>query len=98
MSGFAIFAPTLLIAVLVLSVPATADQHSGTWKMNPAKSTYSPGPTPRNVIVKVHCDENGIKLDAKGTNPDGTPTHVNTVQDSTARNTRLPAHTPIQYR
>ena len=76
MSGFAIFAPTLLIAALVLGVPATAHQQSGTWEMNPAKSKYSPGPTPRKVTVKVHCDENGIKLDAKGTNPDGTPTHV----------------------
>jgi hypothetical protein len=44
--------------------------------MNPAKSKYSPGPTPRNVTVKVDCDENGIKLDAEGTNQDGTPTHV----------------------
>ena len=74
--GFAIFTITLLIAALVLSVAAAADQHSGTWKMNPAKSKYSPGPTPRSVTVKVDCDENGIKLDAEGTNQDGTPTHV----------------------
>ena len=74
--GFAIFTITLLIAALVLSVAAAADQHSGTWKMNPAKSKYSPGPTPRSVTVNVDCDENGIKLDAEGTNQDGTPTHV----------------------
>lgn len=74
--GFAIFTITLLIAALVLSVAAAADQHSGTWKMNPAKSKYRPGPTPRSVTVKVDCDENGIKLDAEGTNQDGTPTHV----------------------
>jgi len=74
--GFAIFTITLLIAALVLSVAAAADQHSGTWKMNPAKSKYSPGPTPRSVTVKVDCDENGIQLDAEGTNQDGTPTHV----------------------
>jgi len=76
MKGFAIFTITLLIAALVLSVAAAADQHSGTWKMNPAKSKYSPGPTPRSVTVNVDCDENGIKLDAEGTNQDGTPTHV----------------------
>ena len=28
------------------------------------------------MTVKVDCDENGIKLDAEGTNQDGTPTHV----------------------
>lgn len=76
MNGFAIFPTTLLIVSFVLSVAAAADQHSGTWKMNPAKSKYSPGPTPRSLTVKVDCDENGIKLDSEGTNADRTPTHV----------------------
>jgi hypothetical protein len=72
----AIFATTTLIAALALSVAATADQHSGTWKMNPAKSKYSPGPAPKDVTVKVESDENGVRIDADGTNADGTPTHV----------------------
>ena len=76
MNVFGTLAPAILIAGLLLSVAAAEDQHSGTWKMNPAKSKYSPGPTPRNVTVKVHCDENGIEIDAEGTNQDGTPTHV----------------------
>jgi hypothetical protein len=76
MNRLAIFATTTLISALALSVAATADQHSGTWKMNPAKSKYSPGPAPKDVTVKVDSDENGIKLDADGTNADGTPTHV----------------------
>ena len=76
MNGFAIFPTTLLIVSFVLSVAAAADQHSETWKMNPAKSKYSPGPTPRSLTVKVDCDENSIKLDSEGTNADGTPTHV----------------------
>jgi hypothetical protein len=71
-----IFAATLLIPALLLSVAANADQHSGTWKMNPAKSKYSLGTAPKDVTVKVDSDENGIKLDADGTNADGTPTHV----------------------
>ena len=44
--------------------------------MNPAKSKYSPGPAPKDVTVRVDCDENGIELDADGTNADRTPTHV----------------------
>jgi hypothetical protein len=71
-----VFATTLLIAALVLIVAANADQHSGTWKMNPAKSKYSPGPAPKDVTVKVESDENGVTIDADGTNADGTPTHV----------------------
>jgi hypothetical protein len=76
MKGFAIFATTLLIVALVLSVGAAADPHTGTWKMNPAKSKYNPGPTPMSLIVKVDCDENGIKLDAEGTYAEGISTHV----------------------
>jgi hypothetical protein len=76
MNRFAIFASTLLIAALVLSVAATADQHSGTWKMNPTKSRYSPGPTPKDVTVKVDSDGNGVRIDADGTNADGTASHV----------------------
>jgi hypothetical protein len=98
MNRFAIFAPTLLIAALVLSVVATADQHSGTWKMNPAKSKYSPGPTPKDVTVEVDSDENGVRIDADGTNADGTASTLNTAQNSTAKITRLSAHTLIPYR
>jgi hypothetical protein len=55
---------------------AAADQHSGTWKMNPAKSKYSPGPAAKIVNLKIESDENGIKIDAEGTDGDGNPTHV----------------------
>ena len=74
---FVAFATTLLFAALAVNVAvAAADQHSGTWKMNPAKSKYSPGPTPKSVTVKVDADENNIKINADGTDADGSPTHV----------------------
>ena len=34
----------------------------GTWKMNTAKSTYSPGPAPKSNIVKWEPFEGGVKL------------------------------------
>jgi hypothetical protein len=34
----------------------------GTWKMNPAKSKYSPGPAPKSNIVKWEADDTGVKL------------------------------------
>lgn len=75
--GLSIFAITLLFATLALSVTAVAaDQQSGTWKMNPAKSKYRPGPTPKSLTVKVDSDENSVKVIADGTNADGAPTHV----------------------
>ncbi len=72
-----LFAITLLLVTPPLSVTAVAaDEQSGTWKMNPAKSKYSPEPTPKSLIVKVDADENNVKVTADGTNADGTPSHV----------------------
>jgi hypothetical protein len=73
----AAFATALLLAGLALAVTsAAADQHSGTWKMNPDKSKYSPGPAPKSTAVKVEADEKGVKINAEGINADGSPLHV----------------------
>ena len=55
---------TGLLAVLAFfSVTAIgADLLAGTWKMNAAKSKYSPGPGFRNNTVKFEPVEGGIKL------------------------------------
>src|SRR5260370_35546785 len=45
--------------------------HSGTWKMNPDRSKYSPGPAPASTTVKVGADEKGVKINDEGTNTDG---------------------------
>src|SRR5260370_9668500 len=74
---FAVFATTLLFVELDLSVVARdADQHSGTWKMNPAKSKYSPGPAPKNITVKIDSEGDNIKLSSEGIDAAGNPTHV----------------------
>ena len=74
---FAVFATTLLFVALALSLIArAADQHSGTWKMNPAKSKYSPGPAPKSNIVTINADADKIKLSSDGIDATGNPTHV----------------------
>src|SRR5260370_28043511 len=74
---FVAFTTALLLAALVLAVTAgAADQHSGTWKMNPDKSKYSPGPAPKSSTAKIDSDENGIKVNVEGTNADGSALHV----------------------
>jgi len=74
---FAAFATTLLLVALALNVSAAAaDKQSGTWKMNPAKSTYSPGPAPKSITVKVDSDADNIKLSSDGIDAAGNPTHV----------------------
>src|SRR6266704_235434 len=74
---FAIFTTALLLVGLVLAVTvAAADQHSGTWKMNPTKSKYSPGPAPKDITVTIDSDADNIKLNADGIDAAGNPTHV----------------------
>jgi len=77
MKNSCVIASAILLVTLACSVAAVAaDQHSGSWKMNPAKSKYSPGPAAKSVNLKVEADENGVKIDAQGTDGDGNPTHV----------------------
>jgi Cu/Ag efflux protein CusF len=74
---FAAFVTTLLLVALAVNISAAAgDQHSGTWKMNPAKSTYSPGPAPKSIAVKIDSDADNIKLTSDGIDAAGNPTHV----------------------
>ena len=74
---FVISAITVLLVALAWNLAAAAaDQHSGTWKMNPAKSKYSPGPTAKSVNLTNESDENHIKINAEGVDGNGNPTHV----------------------
>ena len=74
---FAALATTLLLVALALNVSAApADEHSGTWKMNPANSNYSPGPAPKSITVKIAADAENMKLTSDGIDAAGKPTHV----------------------
>ena len=73
---YGIFTMTLLVALVLSVTPAAADQHSGTWNMNPAKSKYSPGPAAKSLVLKVEAGEDGVKIESEGIDGDGKPTHV----------------------
>lgn len=67
----------MMVTALALFVAtAAADQSSGTWKMNPEKSKYSPGPAPKDVTVVVDSDDTNYKIDATWTNAYGKPMHA----------------------
>ena len=66
-----------LVAVPALFVARTAaDEQSGTWKLNLAKSKYSPGPAPKNLTETIELDENTYKVEGDGTTGDGKPMHL----------------------
>jgi len=67
-----------LLAVVVVLGAATAwaqtDPAIGTWKLNPAKSKYDPGPVPKSNTIVITAAGKGIKVSAKGVDGDGKPT------------------------
>jgi hypothetical protein len=57
--------------LLALMLILLTDNWVGTWNMDPARSSYSPGPIPRRVTLKYEFVEGGVKvtndtLDAEG--------------------------------
>ena len=62
----------ILFMGFALSAQA-ADPIVGTWKLNVAKSTYSPGPAPKSISAKIEAAGEGEKLTADGVRGDDKP-------------------------
>lgn len=52
-----------------------ADMLAGTWRLNVAKSKFSPGPAPQSNVIKIESVPGGLKLVADGANSEGRKTH-----------------------
>ena len=63
------------VFVLFTETAMGADMLAGTWKLNVAKSKYSPGPAPQSNTVKFDAIDGGIKLVADGSDSQGRKTH-----------------------
>jgi len=61
--------------LLASSTAVAADNWLGTWKLNLAKSKFSPGPAPKSLTLKFEASQDGIKLTSDGVDADGKPTH-----------------------
>jgi hypothetical protein len=65
------------VSMALSSAVYGADMYVGTWKIDIAKSTYSPGPAPKGpATTKIEAVENGVKLTADTVNAQGQKTHV----------------------
>ena len=68
---------TAVVSVLVLgSIAHAADNQVGTWKLNVAKSKYSPGPPPKEGTLTVESQPNGLKIAVRGTDAEGKPVNM----------------------
>jgi hypothetical protein len=69
---------TLVSCIALAATGATgsfaqaADPAIGTWKMNAAKSKFSPGPAPKSAVVKWEADAKGVKNTSDLVNADGS--------------------------
>ena len=67
------------LAVLVVTGEAltqAADPVEGTWELNLAKSSFSPGPAPRSETRIYVASGSDLKLTLKGIDSDGKPTSI----------------------
>ena len=64
----------MLIAIAVTAIAAFgADNTLGTWKLNVAKSTYTPGPMPvKSLTITREASGGGVKQTVTGERADGT--------------------------
>lgn len=65
------------VAILFLGILAiAADSNVGSWKMNPAKSKYEPGPAPKSQTLKIDAvGADGVKFTSDTVPADGKPIH-----------------------
>ena len=56
-------------------VAQTPNPGLGTWKLNVAKSNYSPGPAPKSATVTFSAAGQGVKGVIDGVGPDGSKVH-----------------------
>jgi hypothetical protein len=64
-----------LFSMLGCTLWAADDPSLGTWKLNLAKSSYSPGPAPKSQIVKYEAWEGGFKVTIDTVTANGTAAH-----------------------
>ena len=66
---------SLVLLLATVTVLQAADHFTGTWKLNLAKSTYSPGMPPKSQTTKLESVKGSLREIVDHVNADGTMTH-----------------------
>jgi hypothetical protein len=67
----------LATAVIAIGLRAADDPQLGTWKMNVAKSKYSPGPAPKSqTVTVVPFGKDGVTLKLDAVTAKGEKSHI----------------------
>ena len=73
-AAVALWAPARVLATQQSVQPVVEDLVLGTWVLNVAKSTYSPGPAPRSQTRTYEAHEKGVKASIKTVDAAGNST------------------------
>ena len=91
-----LFAAVAAILGVVLAGTALAQSNNevGVWKLNVAKSKYSPGPAPTSATTKIEAAGAGVKTTVDQALPPG-PFTGSTPRTTTGRTLASPATIPM---
>jgi len=72
--------PTIVVGLVMVFAAGSAsaqssDPMNGTWKLDPAKSTYSPGPKPQSVTLVIEGTDAAHKITVDQTPAAGAARH-----------------------
>ena len=83
-----------LSAVVVVPALAQKDPQVGVWKLNVAKSKFSPGPTPTTATTTIEAAGAGTKVSVDQTLPDGTKRQYSFTADYDGKDTAIVGNNP----
>ena len=72
----AIIVAVIITCALASVAVAADDPFVGTWKLNPAKSKFDPGPAPKGQTLKVDVQDNGFRWTFDTVGADGKAMHM----------------------
>ena len=75
MSLVAVVPVALVVVFGSTALAQSSNSEVGTWKLNLAKSKFSPGPAPKSGTIKIEAAGAGIKFSQDAVNADGTVRH-----------------------
>ena len=89
----------LFVGVLVAVLGGTAlgqasNPHVGTWKLNVAKSKYSPGPANKSGTTQIEAAGTGVKYVVDQVNVDGTARHWEFTANYDGKDNRITGNNP----
>jgi hypothetical protein len=79
----------LLCCFAVSVAAASTDPQVGTWKLNLAKSKYSPGPAPKEVMMKIEAKGAGFHLMQAGYDAAGKPIKIDFTVNYDGKDTQV---------